>query len=111
MRQCAASRSTAATRCARGTTSPRRICRIVRIEQSRGIHAKRIMLAGFSQGGAIALYAALRYPERFAGVIALSTYLIDAASLKAEASEANKDVPIFMAHGTQDTVVRLQWAD
>ena len=84
---------------------------LVRREQSRGIDAKRIILAGFSQGGAIALYTALRYPERIAGVIALSTYLIDGASLKAEASEANKDVPIFMAHGTQDTVVRLQWAD
>jgi len=84
---------------------------LVRREQSRGIGAKRIILAGFSQGGAIALYTALRYPERFAGVIALSTYLIDGDSLKAEASEANKDVPIFMAHGTQDTVVRLQWAD
>jgi len=84
---------------------------LVRREQSRGIDANRIILAGFSQGGAIALYTALRYPERFSGVIGLSTYLIDGSSLKAEASEANKDVPIFMAHGTQDTVVRLQWAD
>ena len=80
-------------------------------EQSRGIASRRIVLAGFSQGGAIALYTALRYRERMAGVIALSTYLIDSASLPSEADEANKDVPIFMAHGTQDPVVRLQWAE
>lgn len=84
---------------------------LLRREQSRGIDAKRIVLSGFSQGGAIALYTALRYEQKLAGVIALSTYLIDGAALAKEASAANSDIPIFMAHGTQDPVVRLQWAD
>ncbi len=67
--------------------------------------------AGFSQGGAVALYTALRHQERLAGVLALSTYLIDAASLVTEASSANRDVPIFMAHGMQDPVVMFAWAE
>ena len=69
------------------------------------------MLAGFSQGGAIALYTGLRHPERLAGIVALSTYLIDAPALAAEAAPANRDVPIFMAHGTHDPVVRFAWAE
>jgi phospholipase/carboxylesterase len=80
-------------------------------EKSRGIAASRIVIAGFSQGGAIALYTGLRHPERLAGIVALSTYLIDAGSLPAEASAANRDAPIFMAHGTADPVVRLDWAE
>jgi phospholipase/carboxylesterase len=80
-------------------------------ERARGIADARIALAGFSQGGAIALYTALRHPERLAGVVALSTYLIDAASLVSESAPANRDVPIFMAHGTQDPVVRFSWAE
>ena len=71
----------------------------------------RIVLAGFSQGGAIALYAGLRHPQRLAGIVALSTYLIDAAGLATEAAPANRDVPIFMAHGTLDPVVRFAWAE
>ena len=80
-------------------------------EKARGVSDARIVLAGFSQGGAIALYAGLRHPERLAGIVALSTYLIDAPSLAAEATPANRDVPIFMAHGTHDPVVRLAWAE
>ena len=80
-------------------------------EARRGIAARRTILAGFSQGGAIALYAGLRYPERLAGVIGLSTYLIAADRTKAEASAANRDVPVFMAHGTYDQVVALPWAE
>ncbi len=80
-------------------------------EKARGIAAARIVLAGFSQGGAIALYTALRHPERLAGIVALSTYLIDAASLVGESTPANRDIPIFMAHGTQDPVVRFSWAE
>ena len=80
-------------------------------EQVRGIAASRIVLAGFSQGGAIALYAGLRHGERLAGIVALSTYLIAPDALPAEASAANRDVPIFMAHGTQDPVVQFRWAD
>jgi len=80
-------------------------------ERRRGIAASRIVLAGFSQGGAIALYAGLRQAERLAGIVALSTYLVAPDTLPAEASAANRDVPIFMAHGTQDPVVQLRWAD
>ncbi|MDQ6618456.1 MAG: alpha/beta hydrolase [Pseudomonadota bacterium] len=80
-------------------------------EQTRGIEPRRIIIAGFSQGGAVALYTALRHRERLGGVVALSTYLIDGASLEHQASAENADLPIFMAHGTQDPVVRLAWAE
>ena len=80
-------------------------------EASRGIAASRIVLAGFSQGGVIALHTAIRDPERLAGVIALSTYLVLADKLGEEAAAANRDVPIFMAHGTADPVVRFEWGD
>ncbi|WP_374265988.1 alpha/beta hydrolase [Zoogloea sp.] len=74
-------------------------------ENARGIPDQRIVLAGFSQGGAIALHTALRHGSRLAGVLALSTYLPLADTLAAEASAANRDVPIFMAHGTHDPVI------
>jgi phospholipase/carboxylesterase len=66
-----------------------------------------IVLAGFSQGGAVVLQTALRHPKRLAGVLALSTYLPIAAKLAAEASAANKDLPIFMAHGSYDDIIPL----
>jgi phospholipase/carboxylesterase len=84
---------------------------LVAREKRRAIAARRIVVAGFSQGGAVALYAGLRHPERLAGVIALSTYLIDGPALAAEGSAANRDVPVFMAHGTHDPVVALAWAE
>lgn len=74
-------------------------------EIERGIPSNRIVLAGFSQGGAIALYTALRYPHALAGVLALSTYLPLRHFLEKEASEANKMTPIFMAHGDEDDIV------
>jgi len=80
-------------------------------EVSRGIAARRVILAGFSQGGAIALYAGVRYAERLGGVIGLSTYLVGFDRVAAEASAANRDLPIFMAHGTLDGVVQLAWAE
>ena len=79
-------------------------------EEARGIDSSRIVLAGFSQGGAVALYAGLRHAQRLAGIVALSTYLIDAPNLIAQASPANRDLPIFMAHGMHDPVVRFAWA-
>jgi phospholipase/carboxylesterase len=79
-------------------------------EKTRGVPAARIMLAGFSQGGAIALHAGLRHPERLAGILALSTYLVQADKLPSEGAPANRDLPIFMAHGTGDPVVRFEWA-
>jgi phospholipase/carboxylesterase len=80
-------------------------------EKGRGIAAKRIVVAGFSQGGAIALHTGLRHPERLAGIVALSTYLTMPDRLPAEASAANRDVPIFMAHGTMDPVIRPEWGE
>lgn len=77
-------------------------------EQERGVPSERILLAGFSQGGAIALAAGLRHPQKLAGVVALSTYLPMAGALAAERSAVNADVPIFWGHGTFDPVVVLQ---
>jgi phospholipase/carboxylesterase len=77
----------------------------VQQEKARGVECKRIVIAGFSQGGAIALQAALRYPERLGGVMALSTYLPLRDSLAAEASQANRDLPILMCHGLRDGMV------
>ena len=74
---------------------------------ARGIAPRRVVLAGFSQGGAVALYAGLRFPFRIAGILALSTYLPAAKSLAAQAHDANRDVPIFLAHGSQDPVIAL----
>jgi phospholipase/carboxylesterase len=69
-----------------------------------------IVLAGFSQGGAVVLQTALRHPQRLAGVLALSTYLPIAATLAAERAAANADIPIFMAHGSYDDIIPLQRA-
>lgn len=76
-------------------------------ERTRGISAQRIVLAGFSQGGAVALYSATRHPERLAGVMALSTYLPLAGRLRAERVPANDGTPIFMAHGLSDGVLPI----
>ncbi len=83
---------------------------LVAREKARGIPAARLLLAGFSQGGAIALHTGLRHPERLAGIMALSTYVPVAATLAAEASVANRDVPIFMAHGLYDPLIPLERA-
>ncbi|HEV8520346.1 MAG TPA: alpha/beta fold hydrolase [Burkholderiales bacterium] len=86
------------------------IGKLIARENKRGIASRQIVVAGFSQGGAIALEAGLRYPERLAGIMALSTYLPLAAKLEAEASAQNKDVPIFFAHGSHDPVIPLPMA-
>jgi phospholipase/carboxylesterase len=80
---------------------------LVRREIEAGIPSERILLAGFSQGGAIALHTGLRYARPLAGILALSTYLPVADSLAIEAAAANRSVPVWMAHGTQDPVVPL----
>jgi phospholipase/carboxylesterase len=77
-------------------------------EIARGIPAKRIVLAGFSQGGAIVLHVGLRYPERLAGIMALSTYLPLAELFPNESHPANRNVPIFMAHGTEDPIISIE---
>lgn len=74
-------------------------------ENARGIDDERIVLAGFSQGGAIVLHCGLRHPRRLAGILALSTYLPLAATLSAEAHDANHATPLFIAHGWSDGVI------
>ena len=76
-------------------------------EEARGIDASRIVLAGFSQGGAITFQAGLRHPKRLAGLMALSTYLPLAGTVEDERHEANREVPIFMAHGTGDPMIAI----
>jgi phospholipase/carboxylesterase len=76
-------------------------------ERARGIAANRIVLAGFSQGCAMAFMTGLRHPERLAGLLGMSGYLPLADKLAAERHAANADVPIFQAHGTQDPVIPI----
>ncbi|MBY0266925.1 MAG: alpha/beta hydrolase [Burkholderiales bacterium] len=91
--------------------SQAQIGELIAQEQLRGIAASKIVLAGFSQGGAIALQTGLRHPEKLAGVMALSTYLPLAESFAAEATAANKATSVFMAHGTHDPVVPYSMGD
>ncbi|HET8551110.1 MAG TPA: alpha/beta fold hydrolase [Gammaproteobacteria bacterium] len=85
--------------------SERRVHELIRRENARGVPTERIVLAGFSQGGAVALHTAPRYPERLAALVALSTFSLTGAALAAEAASSNRDLPVFMAHGTLDPVV------
>lgn len=82
-----------------------RVEALIARENARGIASERIVLAGFSQGGAVVLAAGLRHAQPLAGIVALSTYLPLVPSLAEEASAANREIPIFMAHGSQDPVV------
>jgi phospholipase/carboxylesterase len=79
--------------------------KLVARETARGVPVGRIVLAGFSQGGAIALHTGLRHGERLAGILTLSCFLPLPDTVGAEASAANRDVPLFMAHGTEDTLI------
>ncbi len=84
---------------------------LIRWEVSRGIPEHRILIAGFSQGGAMALHTALRYPQRLAGILALSCYIPLAETLQAERHPANQDIPIFMAHGLYDEVIPVGYGN
>jgi phospholipase/carboxylesterase len=77
---------------------------------AQGLPPEKIVLAGFSQGGAIVLQAGLRHAERLAGIMALSCYLPIASTVAAERSAANQSIPIFMAHGSYDDVIPIQRA-
>ena len=77
-------------------------------EIGKGVPSANILLAGFSQGGVIALHAGLRHPYKLAGIIALSTYLPTIEQLKIERSAANNGIPIFMAHGIIDPIVAVE---
>ncbi|CAG9181336.1 Carboxylesterase 2 [Cupriavidus laharis] len=85
-----------------------RIRGLIARENARGIAADHIVLAGFSQGGAIAYTTALTHPDALAGIVALSTYVPAPDTLAAEATSANAAIPVFAAHGTQDDVVPLR---
>ena len=87
--------------------SERAIVALIAHEVARGIPAERIVLAGFSQGCAMALHTGLRLPQRLAGIMALSGYLPLADRITAERHPANAQTPVFMAHGTQDPVVAI----
>jgi phospholipase/carboxylesterase len=78
---------------------------LIRRENARGIATGRIVLAGFSQGGALALFAGTRYGEKLAGIMGLSCYLLLAGRFAAERAAVNQSTPIFLAHGTQDPIV------
>jgi phospholipase/carboxylesterase len=76
-------------------------------EIAAGIASERIVLAGFSQGGAMALHTGLRFPQTLAGILALSTYLPLASTLAGQAHDANRATPIMMCHGTHDPIVPM----
>jgi phospholipase/carboxylesterase len=81
---------------------------LIQREIDQGIPSANILLAGFSQGGVIALHAGLRYPQPLAGIVALSTYLPTVEQLITERSAANNATPIFMAHGIIDPIVAVE---
>jgi phospholipase/carboxylesterase len=81
------------------------IAALIERENARGIPSERIVLAGFSQGGAMAIFAGTRYPQRLAGIMGLSCYLVLAGHFAAERVAANQGTPIFLAHGSEDAVV------
>jgi phospholipase/carboxylesterase len=83
---------------------------LIEQEVRRGVPTEKIILAGFSQGGVIALQTGLRYPKKLGGILALSTYLALPNLLAAERSEANKAIPIYMAHGQDDQTIPLAMA-
>jgi phospholipase/carboxylesterase len=78
---------------------------LIEREIARGVPAERIVVAGFSQGGVIALHEGLRHPRKLAGILALSTYLALAEKLDAERSTENTQTPIFLAHGLRDDTI------
>lgn len=81
------------------------ITSLIRRENERGIATRRIVLGGFSQGGAMAVYAGTRYPEALAGIIALSCYMLLPGKFAEERSRANQETPLFVAHGKQDPLI------
>jgi len=91
--------------------SAAQINQLIQAELARGIQSKNIVLAGFSQGGAIALHAALRFNQALAGIMALSTYLPLDTFVSTEKSKENNGLSIFYAHGIEDTVIPISLAE
>ena len=85
--------------------------KLIAREVGRGIRANKIVIAGFSQGGAIALHTGLRHAAPLAGIMALSTYLPAPHTLPAEAAPANRDIALFYAHGSDDQVIPIAMAE
>ena len=90
--------------------SAAQIRQFIEREIDRGISPSKILLAGFSQGGVIALHTGVRYDQRLAGILALSTYLHDFTGTEKEATDANLAIPIMMAHGTADPMIPIMRA-
>lgn len=84
------------------------VAQLIQKEMTAGIASENILLAGFSQGGVIALHTGFRFPHKLAGILALSTYLPTIDQVKSEATKENQSIPVFMAHGTMDPVVAIQ---
>lgn len=87
--------------------SARQVQALIQRENERGIPSERIVLAGFSQGGAMAVHVAVRYREKLAGLMALSSYLLFPDRLESEREQANASTPVFIGHGTMDPTVPL----
>lgn len=90
--------------------SARQIEQFIEREEERGIASENILLAGFSQGGVIALHTGIRFPRRLAGILAISTYLFDLRGTEQEMTDANLAIPIMMAHGTMDPMIPVMRA-
>ena len=88
--------------------SESRVHDLIEAERKAGVEPSRIVIAGFSQGGAIALHTALRYPDRLGGLMALSTYLPLSGTLAKEGKAANRHLPILMCHGQYDSVLSIE---
>ena len=88
--------------------SQKAVLELIEQELSQGIKSSRIILAGFSQGGAIALFTGLRFKEPLGGILVLSSYLPLADTTESQAHESNRSTPILMAHGSYDPVVPIQ---
>ena len=84
---------------------------LIEAEIEQGVPPERVVLAGFSQGGAIALHTGIRFEQPLAGIMALSTYLPVHESVKEQAAPANASIPIFMAHGSEDPLIPLEFSD
>ena len=93
------------------TESAQQVSELIQQQQGLGISSSNIVLAGFSQGGAIALHTALRFQHQLAGIMALSTYLPLAKDFANALSEANRKIPIMMCHGIHDPVVPYHLGD
>lgn len=91
--------------------SQQSVLALIEREIERGIKSENIILAGFSQGGAIALHTGLRFEKPLAGIMGLSTYLPLIDTVEKEVSNENKNIPIFLAHGQQDPIIPIQLAN